>query len=106
MVIYLLEKSRLTYQQPLERCYHAFYNIMSDHVPDLKEKCEDDVLINVRQLILPPLGFLSDNILDYWYVSQGKLTVPSIDDKEDMMYAHEAFNILGFSETETYDGKF
>ena len=54
MVIYLLEKSRLTYQQPLERCYHAFYNIMSDHVPDLKEKCEDDVLINVRQLILSP----------------------------------------------------
>ena len=39
MVVYLLEKSRLTYQQPLERCYHAFYNIMSDHVPDLKEKC-------------------------------------------------------------------
>ena len=36
MVVYLLEKSRLTYQQPLERCYHAFYNMMSDAVPDLK----------------------------------------------------------------------
>merc|ERR1712223_372784 len=86
MVVYLLEKSRLTYQQPLERCYHAFYNIMSDQVPDIKEKC-----------------CLSDNILDYWYVSQGKLTVPSIDDKEDMQYAHEAFMSLGFSEQEEYD---
>merc|ERR1711953_1271083 len=86
MVVYLLEKSRLTYQQPLERCYHAFYNIMSDAVPDLKEKC-----------------LLSDDILDYWYVSQGKLSVPSIDDKEDMQFAHEAFMALGFSSDEEYD---
>merc|ERR1719434_540429 len=86
MVVYLLEKSRLTYQQPLERCYHAFYNIMSDQVPDLKAKC-----------------LLTDNILDYWYVSQGKLTVPSIDDKEDMMFADEAFDILGFSNQMKYD---
>jgi len=86
MVVYLLEKSRLTYQQPLERCYHAFYNMMSDAVPDLKEKC-----------------LLSNEILDYWYVSQGKLTVPSIDDKEDMQFAHEAFVSLGFTEQEEYD---
>merc|ERR1711878_78126 len=86
MVVYLLEKSRLTYQQPLERCYHAFYNIMSDAVPDLKEKC-----------------LLSNEILDYWYVSQGKLTVPSIDDKEDMQFAHEAFMALGFSSEQEYD---
>merc|ERR1712048_1501921 len=86
MAVYLLEKSRLTYQQPLERCYHAFYNIMSDAVPDLKEKC-----------------LLTNDILDYWYVSQGKLTVPSIDDKEDMQYAHEAFQSLGFTQEEEYD---
>merc|ERR1711970_15784 len=86
MVVYLLEKSRLTYQQPLERCYHAFYNIMSDAVPDLKEK-----------------ALLTNEILDYWYVSQGKLTVPSIDDKEDMQFAHEAFVSLGFTEQQEYD---
>ena len=51
---------------------------LSDQVPDLKEKC-----------------LLTNDIKDYWYVSQGKLTVPSIDDKEDMMFADEAFDILG-----------
>jgi len=86
MVIYLLEKSRLTFQAELERCYHSFYNIMSDQIPDVKAKC-----------------LLSDNIYDYWWVSQGKTTVPSIDDKEDMMFAHEAYGILGFSEEETYN---
>merc|ERR1712072_94285 len=86
MVIYLLEKSRLTFQAELERCYHSFYNIMSDQIPDIKGKC-----------------LLSDDIYDYWWVSQGKTTVPSIDDKEDMMYAHEAYSILGFSEEETYN---
>ena len=63
MVVYLLEKSRLTYQQPLERCYHSFYNLMSDAVPSLKAKC-----------------LLSNDVRDYHYVSQVKL-IPSMGDE-------------------------
>jgi len=59
---------------------------MSDAVSDIKEKC-----------------LLTDNIHDYWWVSQGKVTVESIDDKEDMQFADEAYDILGFSSQEKYD---
>jgi myosin heavy chain 6/7 len=86
MVVYLLEKSRLTFQAELERCYHSFYNMMSDFVPDLKEKC-----------------LLSNDIYDYWWVSQGKTTVESINDKEDMQFADEAYDILGFTKDEKYN---
>eukprot|EP00093_Oithona_nana_P007632 07632.XXX_1253_615_1 [CDS] Oithona nana genome sequencing. len=79
MEVYLLEKSRITYQQPLERSFHVFYNLMSDGVKDLKKKCQ-----------------LSNDIKDYHFVSQGKISVDSIDDKEDMQFADEAFDILGF----------
>ena len=34
---------------------------------------------------------------------QGKTSVPSIDDNEDMEFTHEAFRILLFTEEETYN---
>lgn len=46
---------------------------------------------------------MSNNIRDYHYVSQGKVSVESIDDKEDMQFADEAFDILGFTKEEKYN---
>jgi myosin heavy subunit len=43
---------------------------------------------------------LGDDIYKYHYVSQGKVTVPSIDDNEEFAATHEAFEILLFTEDE------
>lgn len=38
--------------------------------------------------LISALCLLSNDIYDYHYVSQGKVTVASIDDKEDMEFTH------------------
>ncbi|XP_069168163.1 myosin heavy chain, muscle-like [Procambarus clarkii] len=81
--VYLLEKARVISQQPAERSYHIFYQLMSDQVPWIKSQC-----------------CLSNDIYDYHFVSQGKISVASIDDKEEMQFSDEAFDILGFSREE------
>jgi len=84
--VYLLEKARVISQQSNERSYHIFYQLMSNFVKEMKERC-----------------CFSDDIYDYHYVSQGKITVASIDDAEDMMFAHTAFDILNFTEEEKWN---
>ncbi|XP_049529669.1 myosin heavy chain, muscle isoform X12 [Anopheles darlingi] len=80
---YLLEKARVISQQSLERSYHIFYQLMSGSVKGLKEMC-----------------FLSKDIYDYNLVSQGKTTIPGVDDGEEMSLTDEAFNVLGFTQEE------
>ncbi|XP_012254778.1 myosin heavy chain, muscle isoform X13 [Athalia rosae] len=80
---YLLEKARVISQQSLERSYHIFYQMMSGAVPNLKQIC-----------------FLSDNIYDYYNVSQGKITIPSMDDGEECQLTDQAFDVLGFTQEE------
>ncbi|NWW26748.1 MYH1B protein, partial [Falcunculus frontatus] len=65
---YLLEKSRVTFQLKAERSYHIFYQIMSNKKPELI-----DMLL------------ITTNPYDYQFVSQGEITVASINDQEELM---------------------
>ncbi|XP_039313560.1 myosin heavy chain, muscle isoform X9 [Solenopsis invicta] len=80
---YLLEKARVISQQTLERSYHIFYQMMSGSVKGLKAMC-----------------LLSNNITDYYFVSQGKTTIPGLDDGEELLVTDQAFDVLGFTQEE------
>ncbi|XP_075626619.1 myosin heavy chain, skeletal muscle, adult [Balearica regulorum gibbericeps] len=80
---YLLEKSRVTFQLKAERSYHIFYQITSNKKPELI-----DMLL------------ITTNPYDYHYVSQGEISVPSIDDQEELMATDSAIDILGFTADE------
>ncbi|KAJ1137205.1 hypothetical protein NDU88_003618 [Pleurodeles waltl] len=80
---YLLEKSRVIFQLKSERNYHIFYQILSNKKPELL-----DMLL------------ITNNPYDYSYVSQGEVTVASIDDADELMATDSAFDVLGFTAEE------
>jgi len=90
IVSYLLEKSRITEQQEVERSYHIFYQLL--------QPFGDGIGTGLRAKCL-----CSEDIYDYTYVSQGKVKVESIDDNEELEYTEDAFTVLGFGEAEKWD---
>ncbi|XP_056362261.1 myosin-3-like [Oenanthe melanoleuca] len=80
---YLLEKSRVTFQLKAERSYHIFYQILSNKKPELLE-----------------MLLVTANPYDYPFISQGQISVASIDDQEELVATDVAIDTLGFSPDE------
>ncbi|XP_041638779.1 myosin heavy chain, fast skeletal muscle-like [Cheilinus undulatus] len=80
---YLLEKSRVTFQLSAERSYHIFYQLTTGHKPELI----DGLLI-------------TKNPYDFPMISQGEISVKSINDVEEFIATDTAIDILGFTAEE------
>ena len=81
-IIYL-EKSRVVYQTPGERCYHSFYQLLTGATPDET---------NNLQLYEPH---------HFWYLNQsGCYQVDGIDDKAEYADVKHAMGVVGFNKEE------
>ncbi|XP_037004764.2 myosin-15 [Artibeus jamaicensis] len=82
--VYLLEKSRVIFQQPGERNYHIFYQILSG-----KKELHDMLLV-------------SENPSDFHICCHGVVAVESSDDAAQLLATDQAMDILGFLPEEKY----
>eukprot|EP00917_Polyrhabdina_sp_WS-2016_P020973 GHVP01045222.1.p1 GENE.GHVP01045222.1~~GHVP01045222.1.p1 ORF type:complete len:809 (+),score=141.40 GHVP01045222.1:80-2428(+) len=78
---FLLEKSRIVMQEPNERSYHVFYQILSGADSAMKKK------------------FCFQDVSKYRMINQMCTTVDSIDDVSDYKELEEALTHIGLDET-------
>uniref|UniRef100_A0A8C4HU63 Uncharacterized protein n=1 Tax=Dicentrarchus labrax TaxID=13489 RepID=A0A8C4HU63_DICLA len=87
---YLLEKSRVTFQLSAERSYHIFYQLMTEKFKQYQQKLKTTLLCLL----------ITTNPYDYPMISQGEITVKSINDVEEFDATDTAIDILGFTAEE------
>ncbi len=78
---YLLEKSRVTFQQAGERNYHVFYQLLSGGA----EAWRGELLVEAGEAS------------GYFYASQGVVDIENVDDGEEMRVTEKAFDVLNFT---------
>lgn len=84
----------MIFQQPGERSYHIYYQIMSQKKPELLGRPRPPppgCLVYVRMASLPSNPFVADMLLvssnpyDYHFCSQGVTAVENMDDGQELM---------------------
>lgn len=70
----------MTFQQPAERNFHIFYQLLSPAYPEFHE-----------------MFLVKPEPHNYFYMSQGMLTIDNVDDAVEMIRTNEAFDILNFT---------
>jgi myosin heavy subunit len=84
---YILEKSRVVFQEKDERNYHVFYQLLKGASPELLAQLElSDIAAN------PTMAF---------YINQsGCIDIENVDDAADFREANDAFREVGFTADE------
>lgn len=83
IVAFLLEKSRIITQEPEERSYHIFYQLLKGATSDMKKK------------------YKLRNLTDYKFLNLKCLDVSSIDDVADFKDVCTSFNNMNLSDEQT-----